>query len=51
MGKKNNATDTKVIRYKQMYERNLITKEQLLKLVEKGVLTQEQYTEIVGVEE
>ena len=50
MGKKNTADDAKVIRYKQMYERGLITKEQLLKLVQKEVLTEEQYQEIVGVD-
>lgn len=51
MGKKNTTDDTKVMRYKQMYERGLITKEQLLKLVQKGILTEEQYQEIVGVDE
>ena len=50
MGKKNDTSSEKVIRYKQMYERGLITKEQLLKLVQKGILTEEQYQEIVGVE-
>lgn len=40
----------KVKRYKTMYERNLITKEQLLKLVQKGILTEKQYEEIVGDE-
>lgn len=40
----------KVRRYKTMYERGLITKEQLLKLVQKGILTEEQYQEIVGEE-
>ncbi len=40
----------KVKRYKTMYERGLITKEQLLKLVEKEILTEKQYEEIVGDE-
>lgn len=48
MGKKNTTDDTKVLRYKQMYERGLITKEQLLKLVQKGILTEEQYEAVVG---
>ncbi len=42
--------DEKVMRYKAMYKQGLITKEKLQKLVEKGVLTQEQYIEIVGEE-
>lgn len=50
MGKKNNTSSEKVIRYKQMYERGLITKEQLLKLVQKGILTEEQYEAVVGEE-
>ncbi len=42
--------DNKVKRYRAMYERGLITKEQLSKLVEKGILTEKQYEEIVGDE-
>ncbi len=38
----------KVQRYKELYARGLVTKEQILKLVSKGILTQEQYDEIVG---
>ena len=38
----------KIKRYKTMYERKLITKEQLQKLVEKGIITQKQYQEIIG---
>lgn len=48
MGK--NTVDEKVVRYKAMYQRGLITKEQLQKLVQKGVLFEEQYIEIVGDE-
>lgn len=39
---------SKVGRYKEMYRRGLIIIEQLQKLVEKGILTQKEYKEIVG---
>lgn len=38
----------KAKRYKTMYERKLITKEQLQKLMQKGIITQAEYDEIVN---
>lgn len=38
----------KVKRYKLLYQKHLITKEQLQKIVELKILTQDEYNEIVG---
>lgn len=40
----------KVSRYKEMFNKGLLTKEQIKKLKEKGVLTDKEIKEIVGGE-
>ena len=40
----------KAKRYKDMYIRGLITEEKLLKLVEKGIITKEEYEWIIAEE-
>lgn len=48
MGSVNNINQEKVTRYRNMYIRELITENQLDKLVEKGVLTPEEKNLIIA---